>query len=278
MAKSKSATDMQFSNLFSQVDGRRQVDGGSTLRRKKPYLTDNIKLGREFRKHYVRGLKRLLRQGKLKLGGSVDFLKNTHQRHAWLEGLEATDWNVFIQGPPHGRSDPTQVVKYLAGYLTGGPIADGRIISADENEVYFWARPKHADGVKHKGMNRPRPHRLIGRQFMQRWTQHILPKGFTRSRSYGGYHGSKRARYLQQSRDLLGQCEEVPIEPDENEEGDPTSDRTCPYCEGELELIHSERRPSWRKIFERDIYRSTIYSPQHPLVKVAPHHDDSPVS
>ena len=100
MAKSKSATDMQFSNLFSQVDGRRQVDGGSTLRRKKPYLTDNIKLGREFRKHYVRGLKRLLRQGKLKLGGSVDFLKNTHQRHAWLEGLEATDWNVFIQGPP----------------------------------------------------------------------------------------------------------------------------------------------------------------------------------
>ena len=36
------------------------------------------------------------------------------------------------------------VVKYLASYLTGGPISERRLISSDENEVVFWARPKRS--------------------------------------------------------------------------------------------------------------------------------------
>ncbi len=87
-------------------------------RRKKPYLTDNVELGRAFRQHYLHGLKKLFRQGKLKIGGKVDFLNDPVQRDKWLLGLEQTDWNVFVQGPPNGRSDPANVVKYLASYLT----------------------------------------------------------------------------------------------------------------------------------------------------------------
>jgi hypothetical protein len=232
-------------------------------------LTDNVELGREFRKYYLRGVQRLLRKGELKLGGSVDFLNDTSERQAWFKQLEQTDWNVFIQGPPQGKSDPTQVVKYLAGYLTGGPIADGRLISADADEVHFWARPKRAAGEpKHKGMNRPRPYRLNARQFMQRWSLHILPKGFTRSRCYGGYHGSKRTKYLAQSKELLGQAEQddhdiAAAEPDVI---DSRSELKCPHCDSDLQLLHYDRRPSWRKIFEQEIYRSAnLYSPQHHL-------------
>lgn len=111
-------------------------------RRKKPYLTDNIELGRVFRKTFVSGLKRLIQQGELQLGGNVDFLNDKQQRQDWLDQLEATDWNVFIEGPPNGDSKPSQVLKYLARYLTGGPIADSRIIGADDNEVWFHARSK----------------------------------------------------------------------------------------------------------------------------------------
>lgn len=248
-------------------------------RRRKPYLTDNVELGRAFRKHYLRGLKRLLRQGQLKLGGSVDFLNDTNQRAAWLGQLEQTDWNVFIQGPPHGKSDPTQVVKYLAGYLTGGPIADSRMIRADENEVHFWARPQRAAGQpKHKGMNRPQPYRLNARQFMQRWSLHVLPKGFTRSRCYGDYHGSKRAAYLEQCRELLGVIEDASAtEPEANESSDPGSKLKCPHCDSDLQLLHYERRPSWRKIFEQEIYRSAhIYSPQHHLGTASQRHGRAP--
>jgi putative transposase len=139
-------------------------------RRRKPYLTDNVELGRAFRKHCARGLKRLLHQGKLKIGGSVEFLNDLDQRDDWLDQLEAIDWNVFIEGPPNGKSDPANVVKYLAGYLTGGPISDQRIIRADDDEVRFWARPKKSmsSSGRRRGMNKSEPYRLSGLQFMRR--------------------------------------------------------------------------------------------------------------
>ena len=96
------------------------------------------------------------------------------------------------------------VVKYLASYLTGGSISDRRLISADENEVVFWARPKRSK-QRPNGMNRQVPYWLSRHQFMQRWTMHILPKGFTRSRCYGGYHGAQRTEYLNHCRQMLSE-------------------------------------------------------------------------
>ncbi|GIW83312.1 MAG: hypothetical protein KatS3mg105_5157 [Gemmatales bacterium] len=242
-------------------------------RRKKPYLTDHVELGRAFRKCFVRGLRRLLRKGTLKLGGSVEFLNGPAQRDAWLNELEATDWNVFIEGPPSGHSDPANVIKYLARYLTGGPIADSRIIRANQDEVWFWARPKRASGKKRRGMHKPRPFRLAADQFMTRWTTHILPKGFTRSRSYGGYHSRKRKSYLNRCREL--QCPK-PAEEPVDEMTNPViassqPELRCPRCEGEVACIQSSKRPSWRQIFDRDIYQvAGLYSPMFHVLSRAP--------
>ncbi|MGB5734184.1 MAG: hypothetical protein WBM40_07075, partial [Thiohalocapsa sp.] len=89
------------------------------------------------------------------------------------------------------------------------------------------------------------------------------------SRCYGGYHGSKRTVYLDQCRDLLGAVDDGSAERPESEappELDASCDLKCPHCESDLQLIQYERRPSWRKIFEQEIYRSDdIYSPQHHL-------------
>jgi len=85
-----------------------------------------------------------------------------------------------------GKSNPANVVKYLASYLTGGPISDRRIIKADDDEVWFWARPKKdsSDSQQRRSLNTPQPYRLSGLQFVRRWTLHILPKEFTRSRCF----------------------------------------------------------------------------------------------
>ena len=32
---------------------------------------------------------------------------------AWIDELTATDWNVFIEGPPHGKSKPEHVLKSI---------------------------------------------------------------------------------------------------------------------------------------------------------------------
>ena len=186
-------------------------------------------------------------------------------RQRWLDDLERIDWNVFSEGPPQGKSNPKNVVKYLAGYLTGGPIADGRIIEADEEEVWFWARPKKQSGPKRRGMNATRLYRLNSRQFMQRWTLHILPKGFTRSRCYGGYHGTKRVAYLNQCSELLGPITEEPEPPTSETLAEEAAEPKCPFCNSELQLVLYQKRPSWRQIFERDIYQMDVYSPQFHL-------------
>ena len=257
--------------------------------RKKPYLTDNQELGRLFRKKFVNGLRGLIRSGKLKLQDDWSKLHDRQELKAWLAEITGSDWNVFIEGPPHGQSHPEQVLKYLARYLTGGPISDGRIISDNDNRVTFWARSKN----KSKG-NRPRPFRLLGREFVRRWAMHILPQGYTRSRQFGGYHGRKRTAYLERCRDALtpqlalpttaAQKENTstPTDPQANDtplvEAAVTelprkkpSSLSCPRCQTPMHCVEHRPRPSWKIIFERRIYEDNrLYSPMHHVYSRAP--------
>ncbi len=79
--------------------------------------------------------------------------------------------------PPHGHSQSEHGIKYLARYISGGPSADRRLISNRDDQVTFWARAKDK-------ANKPKPFTLRGHEFVRRWSMHILPKGFTRSRSF----------------------------------------------------------------------------------------------
>jgi hypothetical protein len=146
-----------------------------------------------------------VRKGKLRLEDEWSKLQDPETLEAWLDEITATDWNVFIEGPPNGKSEPTDVLKYLARYMTGGPISDRRLISNEEGVVTFWARSKD----KGNG-NKSEPYPLRGTEFVRRWVMHILPKGYTRSRAYGGYHGTKRVEYLERCRNLLGITNDEP--------------------------------------------------------------------
>jgi hypothetical protein len=242
------------------LDGPRWITSRhpTQRRRRKPYLVDNEELGRKFREHFVNGLRRLVRQEKLRLEGEWSKLNDPTKREAWFDELTATDWNVFIEGPPHGKSQPTHVLKYLVRYVTGGPIADRRIISDEDGQMTFWARSKD----KATG-NQSQPFPLSGREFVRRWAMHILPKGYTRSRSYGGYHGPKRQDYLARCRELL----EITDDPEETREPNEAPERslpTCPRCEIPMVCIAQQARPSWKQIFTRDIHAdSSLYSPMH---------------
>lgn len=55
----------------------------------------------------------------------------------WTKELSELDWNVYIQGPPSKESTPEHVAKYLARYMTGGPISDARIISYRWSKSHF---------------------------------------------------------------------------------------------------------------------------------------------
>ncbi|MEM7478756.1 MAG: transposase [Planctomycetota bacterium] len=162
-------------------------------------------------------------------------------RKARPKGLERV-----CRGPPNGQSNPRQVIKYLARYLTGGPISDRRLIKVTKRDVTFWARPKRSQSQKRNGMHRSEPFTLSGRQFVHRWSLHILPKNFVRSRSYGGYHHLHRAGYLEKCRKLLGIALDAPTDPSAYHDLKSEQDQTpkCPRCQSAMRLLHSAPRPS----------------------------------
>lgn len=147
-------------------------------RRKKPYLVDNRLLGEKFKEHFCAGLKRLHRKGLIAfdppfLPARVAEARDEPDMAAeswaeWLDRIAGQTWNVFIEAPPE-KSQPQHMVKYLARYLTGGPISDGRLISHEQGEVTFWTRSRN----KQTG-NQPRPFSLPGVEFVRRWSMHIL--------------------------------------------------------------------------------------------------------
>jgi len=90
--------------------------------------------------------------------------------------------------------------------------------------------------------------------------QDILPKGYTRSRSYGGFHCRKRERYLALCRELLDISDQA-TQPSELTAPPEPSLPTCKKCKVNMVLVESSPRPSWRTIFEVTVYRESNYAP-----------------
>ena len=158
-------------------------------------------------------------------------------------------------------------MKYLARYLTGGPISDRRLMSHESGHVTFVARA----GRKTGGDNKTEPIRLTGVEFVRRWSLHILPKGYTKTRRFGGYSNRHCTRYIAECRDLLIAAGIAPIpdvaailpqsaeqcgdEPTEIDHRAPC----CPTCKATMRRIAAEHRRSW-KIVMRSHYRPHWYS------------------
>lgn len=218
--------------------------------RREPFLVDVEQLGCTFRNRFVSGLGALLRKARLRLPDEWSQLHDSRLRRAWLKALRQSNWNVFISGPPNGDSDPQQVLKYMTRYLTGGPISDARIVGQSQDQVTFLARSKD------KSQGHPQvEHTIPGVEFLRRWSLHILPKGFTRCRRYGGYHGSRCERYLDTCRELLG----VKAAEQETQEGSQersqegaSADNSprCPRCHQPMVSLEWLPRPSWRDVFQ----------------------------
>jgi hypothetical protein len=162
-------------------------------------LVDHRLLSDRFRDEFLAGLTRLHRDGQLKLTDEWAHLQDLDAFRDWLQPMSDCDWVVFIEPPPTEDANPEHVLKYLARYLTGGPISDRRLIDHQDVKVTFWAR-----GHDKKAGHQREPCTLRGAEFTRRWALHILPKGFVKSRCFGGFSCRHRRTYLDRCRALLG--------------------------------------------------------------------------
>ncbi|MFK7817528.1 MAG: transposase [Planctomycetaceae bacterium] len=234
------------------------------------WLVDADTLRTEFRKQFLRGLKRLHQRGQLKLDGQWSDLRDADAFESWLSPLETIDWVAYIQPPPTGSSQPFDVVKYLARYLTGGPISDYRITNYDGHNVTFTAR----SGTVHGGSDETEAVELPAVEFIRRWCLHILPKGYTKSRRFGGLSNQHSKRYLNQCRKLLDDASgKETVDLSDTDQGqlpgtnsDPP-EQCCHHCGSPLHLMHTANRTSWRDIFHGSL-RPAWYAPPSGYARV----------
>ena len=259
-------------------DGRRWIDlTESDLELTQPdrragHVGNQLELGRSFRNLMINGIVRLYRRGQLKLPGMKCLLFGDRVLRAWLDRVAPNGYGVFVEPPPAVEARPENILNYIGRYVTGGPISDGRIVSNENGMVKFMAR--RLDSTPGEKPDQV-PIEVSGVEFVRRWIQHILPKGFVRSRHYGNHANSNRAEYLKRARELLGvendEDETLGVEQESNEwnpdaqnEEEPNevevdySIPRCPKCGRGMRKVEWERRPSWRIIMNGP-HRPTWY-------------------
>jgi len=110
--------------------------------------------------------------------------------------LEAAEPAVFAKVPPqvwrrewvsfckHYGQGNDAVLGYLSRYVFRTAISNARILGMDETHVTFRWKDRKA--------NAWHVERLPSVEFLRRFLQHVLPRGFHKVRYYGLWHASKR--------------------------------------------------------------------------------------
>jgi hypothetical protein len=91
------------------------------------------------------------------------------------------EWVSFVKHYGHGND---AVLQYLSRYVFRTAISNARILGMDQSHVTFRWKDRKAEGW--------RTERLPGVEFLRRFLQHVLPRGFHKVRYYGLWHASKR--------------------------------------------------------------------------------------
>ncbi len=182
-----------------------------------PFFLPVKVLSRVFRGKFLAGLRRAYRQKKLCFQGPLAALENPKRFASFLRTVFRQDWVVYAK-PAFGG--PAQVLRYLGRYTHRVAISNHRLLAFDGEQVTFrWK--DYAHGSKQRKMT------LSATEFLRRFVQHILPRGFVRIRQYGFLANRCRAARLVLARQLL------PLPPAPREPCTETvsqSNRRCPRC------------------------------------------------
>jgi hypothetical protein len=136
-------------------------------------------LSEVFRGKYLDALRRLL-------GAPIDARLET--------ALYQHDWVVYAKVPPAG---PAALLDYLARYTHRVAIGNERILRFDGRTVCLrWRDSQHR--------NKKRVLRIHAVDFLSRFVQHVLPRGFKRVRHYGLLAPAAKAQALDACRSYFG--------------------------------------------------------------------------
>ena len=162
--------------------------------------------------------------------GELFRIKQPQQVKQVLDEVMKKTWVIYIK--PY-LENPQTILQYLSRYTYKIAISNQRIISVNQQGVTF-SYTDYADNDKRKVMH------LEGVEFLRRFLQHVLPRGFMRIRHYGFLANSVRKKRLESIRQLLDNLQGIKIKlKSENPKNAlSTKQILCPKCQqGEMHII-----------------------------------------
>lgn len=144
---------------------------GNANTKGKEFLYPMEELKKIYKAKFMAALRKLIKQG---------FIQQ--QQPGFLNQVFLKDWVVYAKRPFAGAK---QVIEYLGRYTHKVAICNHRIQSIDATHVSF-AYKDYKDKGKTKTMS------LEGSEFLRRFSQHILPTGFTKIRHFGLHAGANQ--------------------------------------------------------------------------------------
>jgi hypothetical protein len=176
-----------------------------------------------FRGKFLDGLRNAFRSKRLAFHGSCQGWGNGKVFYAFLDTLKEHDWVVYAKKPFGG---PEHVLHYLARYTHRVAISNHRLVEVtDDNVTFRWK--DYAHHSKRRTMT------LSHEEFLRRFLQHVLPKGFPRIRYFGFLAQRSRGALLPLCRTLLA----VEPLPAPTTSAAPSIPWLCPCCHGPMRVI-----------------------------------------
>jgi hypothetical protein len=172
------------------------VDGGASWRAGGGrFLFPVCGLSKVFRAKYLDGLTKLLEQGDLDVPPQlVEGLGATEPRRRYLAGLRRQPWVVYSKAPFAG---PRKLLDYLGRYTHRVALSNDRLLSCADGQVCFtWRDRRDEDRLKAAA--------LPADEFIRRFLQHVMPRGFVRIRHYGLLANRGKRQRLTRCRQLMG--------------------------------------------------------------------------
>jgi len=147
------------------------------------------------------------------------------------------DWVIDSEAVGDGKTS----LQYLAPYVHRVALADSRIKSYDESQVTFLYK---------KGKSRRlRKQKLAPKEFLRRFLQHTLPKGFMKIRYYGFMHPNSRYK-PQAVREMISVLQEVIKDMIDETPGGKIRKTIkhycCKFCEGPMLMLEFNHHPYYK--------------------------------
>jgi len=151
-------------------------------------------LSRLFRRLFLEALAQAHAAGQLQFFSELQSLRDPQTFARFLAPLRQAEWVVYAK-PPFGG--PQHVLAYLGRYTHRVAISNARLLAlTDDGRVSFrWKDYRHPQ--------RPKVMTVEAAEFIRRFLQHAVPRGFQRIRYYGLLANCHRATQLAVCRQFL---------------------------------------------------------------------------